>query len=203
MNCIEAVSVFQFWIFNCGIFIRYYVIVTDIKLLLFARIIKRVHNILAAKGPAVHFDIHGYVTHAADNWTEIGYNIRTERLNANNFTAEESSLRALAARAETRGIDFDSLVRGEDSLGRLIQEEEFRVVPSPEYPRPDVGKEEGRPGKYFRGGYITRKWGSLEKGEIDAVQIEFPQWVRDRSDYYGPKLGRAMATWIQKFYPDD
>ena len=154
---------------------------------------------MAARGPAVHFDIHGYVTHATDNWTELGYNIRRERLNANNFTAEESSLRALAARAAARGIDLDNLVRGEDSLGKLIQDEGFRVVPSPQYPRPELGTE----GKYFRGGYITRKWGSLERGEIDCVQIEFPQWIRDDTELYGPKLGRAMATWIEKYYPSD
>ena len=152
---------------------------------------------MAARGPAVHFDIHGYVTHATDNWTEIGYNIQRSRLNADSFTEEESSLRALAARAAARGIEFDSLVRGEDSLGKLIQEEGFRVVPSPEYPRPEMGIK----GKYMRGGYITRKWGSLNGGEIDCVQIEFPQWIRDDSEFYGPKLGSAMATWIQKYYP--
>ena len=162
----------------------------------FHGIIKRVHNILAAGGPAVHFDIHGYralSSHNTDNWTEIGYNIQPARLNADNFTAEESSLRALAARAAARGIEFDSLVRGEDSLGKLVQEKGFRVVPSPEYPRPEMGIK----GKYMRGGYITRKWGSLNGGEIDCVQIEFPQWIRDDSEFYGPKLGSAMATWIR------
>lgn len=161
------------------------------------RIIKRVHNALSARGPAVHFDIHGYLTHAADNWTEIGYNIKPSRLNADNFTAEESSVRSLAGRVELQGVSLDSLIRGEDSLGKLVQEENFRTVPSPQYPRPSSGD----PGKYFRGGFITRQWGSLNGGVIDAVQIEFPMWVRDNVPLYGPKLGRAMATWIQRYYP--
>lgn len=161
----------------------------------FHGIIGRVHNLMGG-GPAVHFDIHGYLTHNTDNWTEIGYNIRREALNEDVFTPEESSIRALAGRVVTGDLTWDSLVRGPHSLGALFQQEAFRTVPSPQYPQPQDGTE----GKYFRGGYITRRWGSLTKGSIDAVQIEFPQWIRDNVPLYGPKLGRAMAAWIQKYY---
>ena len=162
-----------------------------------SRYIQRIHDMLAQRGPAVHFDIHGYTFHNADNWTEIGYNFRGGVLNANQLDPTVSSIQALARRVD----NFTSLVSGDDSLGKLIQEQGLRTAPSPQYPRPNA-TEEGRPGKYFGGGYITRKWGSLEGGEIDCVQIEFPQWLMNATEYYGPKLGKAMATWIVKHYPE-
>lgn len=162
---------------------------------MFHGLIERVHNILTLRGPAIHFDIHGYTTHNPDNWTELGYNIQRWDLNDGNLDPDGSSIRALAARSEA---SFESLLNGEESLGKLMQEEGFRVVPSPQYPTPDTGTE----GKYFRGGYITRKWGSLNGGQIDCVQIEFPQWIRNDSDLYGPKFGRAMAKWIENHYPN-
>ena len=58
----------------------------------------------------------------------------------------------------------------------------------------------GVEGKYFRGGYITRRWGSLHGGNIDCIQLEVPQWVRDDSEVYGEMLGRAFAKWVQNHY---
>ena len=62
------------------------------------------------------------------------------------------------------------------------------------YIQPELGIE----GKYMRGGYITRKWGSLNGGNIDCIQMKVPQWVRDDSrPLYGEKLGRAFAKWVE------
>ena len=160
--------------------------------------IQRIHNILAARGPAIHFDIHGYRTHDADNWTELGYNIRKTSLNAGGYKPEESSILSLAHRSALNGIDFESLVSGEASLGKLAEDAGYKTVPSPKYKSPSAGS----PGKYFAGGYITRKWGSLWGGEIDCVQIEYAQWLRNDSQIHGPKWGLAIASWVQRHYPD-
>ncbi|KAL5250175.1 hypothetical protein ACHWQZ_G016038 [Mnemiopsis leidyi] len=143
--------------------------------------------------PAIHFDIHGYTSHNTDNWLELGYNIRGSDLNKGLLDPEVSSLKALAARSDK---PFPSIIAGDDSLGKLVMDEGYRVVPSPQYPRPDTGIE----GRYFRGGYITRKWGSLYGGDVDCVQLEVPQWVRDESDVHGERLGRAFAQWVKDHY---
>merc|ERR1719204_1835717 len=153
--------------------------------------IQKVHDLF--KGPAIHFDIHGYRTHFVDNWLELGYNIRGSDLNARQLDPELSSIKALAARSDK---EFPSIINGEDSLGKLVMEEGYRVVPSPQYPQPNTGVM----GKYFRGGYITRKWGSLYGGQVDCVQLEVPQWVRDESEEHGEKLGRAFAQWVKDHY---
>lgn len=156
-----------------------------------------VHEKLAARGnPAVHFDIHGYTLHNTDNWMELGYNLRGGELNRGEYTPDTSSIRSLAGRSP---YSLQALVNGDVSLGRFVQEEGFRVVPSPEYPTPDTGIE----GRYFRGGYITRKWGSLEGGNIDCVQLEVPQWIRDDVDLHGPKFGKAFATWVNLHYQEE
>ena len=143
--------------------------------------------------PGIHFDIHGYTSHNIDNWLELGYNLRGSELNNGLLNPETSSLKALAYRSDK---PFPSIIAGEDSLGKLVQEEGYRVVPSPQYPRPNLGVE----GKYFRGGWITRQWGSLYGGDIDCVQLEVPQWIRDESEEHGEKLGRAFAQWIKDHY---
>ena len=143
--------------------------------------------------PGIHFDIHGYTSHNTDNWLELGYNIHGSLLNQGLMDPSGSSLKALAARSDK---PFPSIVAGDDSLGKLVMEEGYRVVPSPQYPRPDTGIE----GRYMRGGYITRKWGSLYGGDIDCVQLEVPMWVRDESEEHGERLGRAFAQWIKDHY---
>jgi hypothetical protein len=153
--------------------------------------IQKVHDLF--KGPAIHFDIHGVSIHNLDNWLELGYNIHRSELNAGMFDPKLSSIKALAARSDKK---FSSFIHGEDSLGKLVMEEGYRVVPSPQYPRPNTGV----PGRYFRGGYITRKWGSLYGGLVDCVQLEVPQWVRDESEEHGEKLGRAFTLWVKDHY---
>ena len=160
----------------------------------FHRFTQEAHNMLSKNGESgIHFDIHGYTTHNTDDWIELGYNLLPSQLNRGDLNAYTSSIRALAERSHK---PFADIVAGNYSLGKLVQEEGFRVVPSPQYPRPELGIEGG----YLRGGYITRKWGSLNGGNIDCIQMEVPEWVRNDSLFYGKKLGLAFAKWVEEHY---
>ena len=56
--------------------------------------------------------------------------------------------------------------------------------------------------KYFRGGFITRCHGSRFdlKGEIDAVQLEFPKELRFGGKDVLNRLGKATGNVISQFY---
>jgi len=164
---------------------------------MFHGFIQTAHDMVALNGPGLHIDVHGYTKHNADNWTEIGYNIRPADLNDGVFDIQGSSIRSLAERLSGQ-MSFQELVTGPESLGAMMQNKGYKVIPSPKYPNPASGYP--APGGYYRGGDITRKWGSLYGGDIDGIQIEFPQWIRDDSKHTGPEFGAALAKWIEKYY---
>lgn len=163
---------------------------------MFHGFIQQAHDMVALNGPGLHIDVHGYTKHNADNWTEIGYNIPNKELDAGIWDIQGSSVRSLAERLAGT-ITFEELITGPQSLGAMMQSKGYKVIPSPKYPNPASGD---GPGGYYRGGDITRKWGSLYGGSIDGIQIEFPQWIRDDSQRTGPEFGEALAQWIEKYY---
>ena len=56
--------------------------------------------------------------------------------------------------------------------------------------------------KYYRGGFITRCHGSRFdlKGEIDAVQMEFPAELGNGGESVVETLGNATGEVIAEFY---
>ena len=78
----------------------------------------------------------------------------------------------------------------------MFQRAGYKAIPSPRYPGPGSGVA----GKYYRGGYTTRRWGSKEGGNIDCIQMELPPEPRKGNMEHGPKIGEVMGEFINKYY---
>ncbi|XP_077340907.1 uncharacterized protein LOC143986295 isoform X2 [Lithobates pipiens] len=134
-------------------------------------------------------DIHGH-SHA-EGWVELGYLISKTNLDSGNFKAADTSIYSLSRRRPS--TTFDSLLRGKDSLGKLIEEQNasYFSVPSPSNPGP-------KGGNYFSGGHIVATHGSKTSGEVDAIQIELPRWIRESAER--PKFAAVLAKAILNYY---
>lgn len=135
-------------------------------------------------------DIHGQAH--PEQWIELGYTISKASLNSGKFSASGSSIRYLAS--QVHDVSFGTLLRGSRSLGKFIEGQNktfYPCVPSPTNPKPKTGN-------YYKGGYITKTFGSRYTGTVDAIQIELPQWVRDVKEY--PKFCKALARAIVHFW---
>ena len=76
----------------------------------------------------VLFDIHGH-THP-EGLVELGYLVPNCDLKSGQFHPETSSIRALTSRC---GYSFENLIRGDVSLGSLLEMEGYAVVPSSQH----------------------------------------------------------------------
>lgn len=150
-------------------------------------------------GRGLYFDIHG---HGHDiQRLELGYLLTTAELNQadvnlNSLDAvARTSIRELG---RTSPIPFSQLLRGPTSLGGYFEAEEIPSVPSPVAPGPGDAP-------YFRGGYNTRRHGSLDDSEvIDGVQIEHHyRGVRDSEENraaYAAKAAVVIRTFMLEHY---
>jgi len=156
-----------------------------------ARIAKVVESL---EGPGLLLDFHGQ-THK-QNSTEIGYLISKEELNSGDL-GSSTSINALVARVGRQG-SLRELVAGESGLGAYLEREGCRAVPSPRQPSP--GDE-----KYFKGGEITRMYGSRDGGQVDAIQLEMPaemryQGGREVRHRFADALGEAIHKFYTRYY---
>lgn len=110
-------------------------------------------------------DLHGH-GHAIQR-LEIGYLLSEKILRLSDSSLllfkDSSSIRHLATQS---AAGFINLVRGEAALGTLLAAKGFPSVPSKQIPAPKNRE------PYFEGGFITATYGSVNKGTIDAIQIE-------------------------------
>lgn len=134
-------------------------------------------------------DIHGH-SHP-EGWIELGYLISKTNLDSGNFSASDTSIYALSRRR--LDTPFEELLRGRQSLGMFIEEQNMNYVcvPSPSNPGPNGGN-------YFPGKYIISAHGSKVSGEVDAIQVELPMWIRERAER--PKFAAVLAKAILKYY---
>ncbi|XP_053328890.1 uncharacterized protein LOC128502946 [Spea bombifrons] len=134
-------------------------------------------------------DIHGHGH--PEQWIELGYLISKANLDSGTFSASDTSIYSMSK--QLPDVPFGTLLRGSRSLGRFIeaQNNNYACVPSPTNPGPNGGN-------YFSGGYITSTHGSKLRGEVDAIQIELPKWIRESSER--PRFGVALAKAITNFY---
>ncbi|TRY78650.1 hypothetical protein TCAL_06616 [Tigriopus californicus] len=155
------------------------------------------HNLIndtrASIGTGILFDLHGQGH--KQNSTEVGYRISTSELNAGIVAAENSSIRALAERLNLPG---NELIQGAQSFGALLEGQGFRALPSPRQPIPGEDK-------YYRGGYITNVHGSLNGGQVDAIQLEMPsEWryegTLDQRNVFAKAVGEAIAEYYELHY---
>lgn len=121
-------------------------------------------------GRGLYIDLHGHGNPIERN--EIGYDLSdTDLFKANLTTSDEdaSTIRALGRRSRQ---SFDKVVRGELSLGALLEQRGYPSVPSPS--NPNQGISNGVTNVYFNGGYNVQVYGTSQAngGSIDAIQIE-------------------------------
>ena len=147
----------------------------------------------------LYLDIHGH-GHAIDR-LELGYLLGRDDLNLTDAAldrAEVVSRTSIRMLGETSSRPFSQLLRGETSLGGLLEAEDVASVPSPADPSPGDAP-------YFRGGYNTREHGSLATGEtVSGIQIEHHyRAVRDtdrnRRDY-AARAARALRRFMLAHY---
>lgn len=118
-------------------------------------------------GGGMFFDIHGH-GHDIDR-VEIGYLLTADELNRVDAALDglpvvrRTSIREIG---RTTAIPFSQVLRGPTSFGGLLRDEDIASVPSPAAPGP-------RDDPYWRGGYNTRRHGSLEDAEVvSGIQLE-------------------------------
>ena len=147
-------------------------------------------DITRTHGHGILFEMHGH--RGPEQWAMLGYLINGPELEYDTFTVDQTSIKALVQRSGTE--NFESILRGVTSLGAYLENEGFDAVPSITHPHPN--------GTFFHhGGYITREYGSIEGGTIDAIQIESPStFRRERFDMYVAALGEAIETFVLKHY---
>lgn len=134
-------------------------------------------------------DIHGQAH--PERWIELGYSLSKTSLNSGDFSVSCSSISHLAS--QLVNVSSQTLVAGNRSLGKYIEEQDnsYVCVPSPSNPSPNNGS-------YYSGGYITKTFGSLSSGTVDAIQLELPQWVRAAEER--PRFCKALARAVMKFW---
>ena len=150
-------------------------------------------------GSGIVFDIHGHGKNPDgyyDLRTWLGYLIKgheldlpDEELNTLDFK-DKSSIRVLA---DSSSHSFINILRGETSLGTIMDSLGYECVPS-------VSSLGPAGSRFFSGGYITARHGSSEEGIISAIQIELPQpGIRDTEENWSRYAG-AFATAVGRYY---
>lgn len=151
--------------------------------------------VMKRHGYGLFIDLHGHRHPEAR--VELGYLLGRQtlqradaELDSDESARNSHSLRDLMRRTPAT---FVELLRGESSLGGLLQKRGFASLPSPGNAAP-LGDEE-----YFSGGYNTQIHGSLNGGSISGLQIECPfKGVRDHPENrekFAVALTEALGEW--------
>jgi hypothetical protein len=129
-------------------------------------------------GSGILVDFHGHVHPEAR--IELGYKLSASKLSKTDeeldIYASQSSIRNLVTSGTA---SLSETVRGARSMGDLFElsttsnSTGYESVPSPTVPHPLSGE------KYFQGGYNIERHGSKTSVFIDAIQIDFPRYLRD------------------------
>lgn len=155
---------------------------------------KAKESILKNGQKVLYIDLHAH-GHKIQR-LELGYLISTKDLfkQGEAFKEKEkiSSLKGLVNSAQ-----FEDLIRGEKSLGTLMEKKGFPSVPSVKM------KDAGKGNKYFRGGYNTVQHGAQKSKGCFAIQIEC-NWkgVRDSKKArmtFGDALSKCLLTFYDNY----
>ncbi|KAJ7386624.1 hypothetical protein OS493_008775 [Desmophyllum pertusum] len=150
----------------------------------------------AITGRGLLLDIHGQA-HKPER-TELGYLISRNNLNNGRYSVEQTSIRSLGERWCGRdNTCFKDFIHGNRSLGYFMNQQGLGAVPSPQNKKRNMAK-------YFRGGYTVKNYGSRDGGDIDAIQMEFPQMFRKRWGTESKnKVVRAIISFLNQNYQDE
>ena len=148
-----------------------------------------------------YLDVHGH-THEIQR-IELGYIVdgaefRMSDTNLNDWELRDtSSIRRLAKEAAARFVD---LLRGNHSLGTLLEDAGFPTVPSTNQPDPGLDP-------YTSGDWCIKWYGSDEFGPVDAIQLTL-NWdgVRDtvsNRNAFAQALAEKLEFFIETHYVFD
>lgn len=154
---------------------------------------KLAHDAVEQKcGKGLWIDVHG---HTQNQYVMLGYDFPVESFRFKNKTldaklkyAADSTIRALS-KDHPEGYTFSQLLRGDVSLGSMLEKEGVETVPSPTLLDPQQIE-----GEYLDGATIINRYGSQSKGTVDAVQMEIPShWRNGYDNVKAPKANRQFA----------
>ena len=142
-------------------------------------------------GFGLYIDIHGQ-SHPK-GYLEFGYLLKNDVLKQHDTFIKEhqdkSSIKTLSRFSKECFIDQ---IKGPHSLGSLMCNEGYDSIPSVKLPYASDGN-------YFEGAYDTQRYGSLDDGNISAIQIEFPyNNIRDSRENL-QKCAESFVRSIIKF----
>jgi N-formylglutamate amidohydrolase len=122
-------------------------------------------------GRGLYIDLHGH-GHAIQR-NEIGYNLSDSLLFKPTLSSSDDNNSTIYALSVRSRQNFNDLVRGNLSLGALLEKRGYPCIPSPANPNPGTNSA-GVTNNYFNGGYNVETYGtsSANGGTIDAIQIE-------------------------------
>jgi len=122
-------------------------------------------------GRGLYIDLHGH-GHAIQR-NEIGYNLSDSLLFKPTLSSSDDNNSTIYALSVRSRQNFNDLVRGNLSLGALLEKRGYPCIPSPANPNPGTNSA-GVTNTYFNGGYNVETYGtsSANGGTIDAIQIE-------------------------------
>ncbi len=143
-------------------------------------------------------DLHGQSSHGER--IELGYLISGSELSLsdailNTETYEnKSSIRNLINN-NVNNLTFSELLRGNKSLGTMLENKGYTAVPSL--------LEESPSGDFFSGGYNTERHGSRSGGTIEAIQMECNREIRfdeaTRYEFAGD-LAVILLDYLKQHY---
>jgi N-formylglutamate amidohydrolase len=155
--------------------------------------------VISSYGRGLLIDLHGH-GHSIQR-LEIGYNTDSGDLFKSTLTSSDqynSSIRELGDRSR---LTFDQLVRGDLSLGTLLQSRGYPSVPSTT--NPDQGTVSGVNNPYFTGGYTVEIYGSKgsKSGAINAIQIECNYTGVRNSSSNRAAFASALTDALDLYFP--
>lgn len=151
-------------------------------------------------GKGLFIDLHG---HGHDiQRLELGYLLSKSDLMQSDNTLNGFEFIGKSSIASLEMINlpdasFSDLIRGDYALGTYLRKRGHPSVPSDVDPFPLTGE------PYFTGGYNTMRYGSVEGGAIDAIQLECNQDVRfeenTRQDF-ALDVAYVLLNYVQVLY---
>jgi len=142
-------------------------------------------------GKGIYFDIHGQSHPKA--YLEFGYLLDNDTLRLHESKLreykEKSSINTLSEFSQECFIDQ---LRGPHSMGSLMCNQGYDSIPSVKLPYASDGN-------YFEGAYDTIRYGSLDNGNINGIQIEFPYLGCRDTQENRRACAKAFVNSILKF----